>query len=139
MDCIKGRLKGIASVNDLIKIIEELNLTKQDTLVNQLNIKSINGESILGKGNLDIASTLEYYLKEAEVSGSSLIIRDAQDKVVVNFTPITEEDKQNLKKLEDIVDKMSKVDERLDSMEASVIELEEFKENFQFSDKEINY
>ena len=28
--------------------------TKQDTLVNQVNIKSVNGNSLLGNGNLDI-------------------------------------------------------------------------------------
>lgn len=34
--------------------------SKQDILVNQENIKSINGSSLLGSGNLEIASHLEY-------------------------------------------------------------------------------
>ena len=33
---------------------------KQDTLVNQVNIKSINGDSILGSGNLEIAAHLVF-------------------------------------------------------------------------------
>lgn len=41
-------------INELIKKIEELEKSKQDTLVSGTNIKSINGESILGTGDLTI-------------------------------------------------------------------------------------
>lgn len=33
---------------------------KQDTLVNQSNIKSVNGNSLLGSGNLDIRTYQEF-------------------------------------------------------------------------------
>lgn len=41
-------------ISELIKKVEELEKSKQDNLVNQSNIKSINGESILGSGDLVI-------------------------------------------------------------------------------------
>lgn len=138
MDCIKGRLKGIASVNDLIKIIEELNLTKQDTLVNQLNIKSINGESILGKGNIEILKVLGYYLKSASVNGGTLSLIN-QDDAIITFTPITDEDRENLNKLSDITQHLTSIDNKLNELENGVNELEEFKARFHFNDTTINY
>ena len=138
MDCIKGRLKGIASVNDLIKIIEELNLTKQDTLVNQLNIKSINGESILGKGNIEILKVLGYYLKSASVNGGTLSLIN-QDDAVITFTPITDEDRENLNKLSEITQHLTNIDNKLNELENGVNELEEFKARFHFNDTTINY
>ena len=138
MDCIKGRLKGIASVNDLIKIIEELNLTKQDTLVNQLNIKSINGESILGKGNIEILKVLGYYLKSASVNGGTLSLIN-QDDAVITFTPITDGDRENLNKLSDITQHLTSIDDKLDELENGVSELEEFKARFHFNSTTINY
>lgn len=41
--------------NVLKKIISDIYLNKQDTLINGENIKTINGRSILGRGNLQIA------------------------------------------------------------------------------------
>ena len=39
------------------ELTEELN-TKQDTLVSEANIKTINGESILGSGNIEVGNTI---------------------------------------------------------------------------------
>lgn len=43
-------------ISELIKKVEELEKSKQDKLINQVNIKSINGESILGSGDIKIPS-----------------------------------------------------------------------------------
>lgn len=50
------------------RALNDLEDNKQDTLVNQTNIKSINGNSLLGSGNLEISTF------NAQVSGTTLIL-----------------------------------------------------------------
>jgi hypothetical protein len=45
------------SVTSNNKDISDLQSGKQDLLVSGLNIKTINGESVLGSGNIDISNT----------------------------------------------------------------------------------
>ena len=138
MEIIKGRLSGVASINDLIKLVTELQVTKQDLLVNQVNIKSINGESILGKGNIEILKVLGYYLKSASVNGDTLSLKN-QDDEIITFTPITDEDRENLNKLSEITQHLTNIDNKLNELENGVSELEEFKARFHFNSTTINY
>lgn len=55
MDYINGKLTGVVSANELEKEIKELELTKQELLISGVNIKTINNESILGDGDIDVA------------------------------------------------------------------------------------
>jgi len=57
MDIVKGKTTGIVSINGLIHEIENLKLTKQDLLVNQVNIKSINNISLVD--NVDIQPNID--------------------------------------------------------------------------------
>lgn len=133
MDYINGKLKGVSSVNDLIKLVEELKLTKQDTLIDQLNIKTINGQSILGRGNLEIAGVIDYYLKKAIVEDDyTLVITDVYDQEIVRYTPITQEDKDNLAKLGEVINRISQVEDRLDTIEDKV-------DNIKFYETELDY
>jgi hypothetical protein len=43
-----------AKQNDVVKKVNELVDNKQDTLVSGTNIKTINNQSLLGSGNIDI-------------------------------------------------------------------------------------
>ena len=43
------------SVNTLTEVVEDLQSEKQDELISGTNIKTINGESILGRGNITIS------------------------------------------------------------------------------------
>ena len=56
----------VTSVNN-----ETGDVTVQETLVNQQNIKSINGSSILGSGNLEIADHLNYPSSWPTISSST--------------------------------------------------------------------
>lgn len=46
-------ISGLAAT-DVKEAIDELKAEKQEVLVNQVNIKSVNGESVVGSGNLNI-------------------------------------------------------------------------------------
>ena len=46
---------------DLENTKNEINNAKQDKLLNEINIKSINGKSILGSGDLSISGTIPIY------------------------------------------------------------------------------
>lgn len=48
--------------------------TKQDKLISNTNIKTINGQTILGSGNLEVASEPNQYLKDAIVENDTLTI-----------------------------------------------------------------
>lgn len=140
MACIKGRLKGVASINDLIEYVREFEVTKQDKLVNQLNIKSINGESILGKGNLDVLSTLGNYVKDAEVNGSTLTLKNQDGEVVVSFTPITKEDRDNLDELSKVIEEVIKIDElksKVEKLEEDVQVINEWAESLSMDGGEV--
>ena len=60
MDYLNGRLFGVGSINTLQHEVDELKVTKQDTLKSEINIKTINGNSILGEGNIDITGESGY-------------------------------------------------------------------------------
>ena len=60
---------------------------KQDTLTSGENIKTINNQSILGAGNLDIPSGPEEYLKSATYSNKTLTITDQSNNNVVVQIP----------------------------------------------------
>ena len=51
---ISGKLYGIGSASDLQDQIDELKTSKQDVLINEVTLKSINGTSLLGQGSVDI-------------------------------------------------------------------------------------
>jgi hypothetical protein len=62
----------IPSINIEIHELQKLLDTKQHVLVSTTNIKSINGKSILGKGDLPVSVDLSNYLNKQQVN--SLII-----------------------------------------------------------------
>lgn len=68
----KGRLSNVIESNIYISLsnISDSN-TKQDTLTSGVNIKSINGYSILGSGNLEISTTIPTYDLLPEASGTA--------------------------------------------------------------------
>lgn len=57
MNYINGRLVSGGSINDIQYQIDVLNQMKQDLLESGINIKTINGESIVGEGDLAITGT----------------------------------------------------------------------------------
>ena len=61
--------------------IENLLSNKQDTLVSGSNIKTINNESILGEGNIDIQAG-EDYSEQIEVNTQSLVDLDSRIKTM---------------------------------------------------------
>ena len=64
-------------VSTLETDIDTLDQTKQDTLVSGENIKTINNESLLGSGNLEVITDLsDYYTKEQ----TDTLLDDKQDK-----------------------------------------------------------
>jgi len=59
--------------------------TKQDTLVNQVNIKSINGDTLLGSGNLEIAAGSGGYA--ANVYLTTLVSSTVGTYSQISYTP----------------------------------------------------
>ena len=62
---LKGQITDID--NNLTTSIDILSEVKQDVLVSGENIKTINGESILGEGNIELVTDLSDYYKKSEV------------------------------------------------------------------------
>lgn len=75
---------NIAST-DVQGAINELDTEKQETLVNQVNIKSINGDSVLWSGNLDIAAWSWGYA--ANVYFTDLVSSTVWTYKQVSYTP----------------------------------------------------
>ena len=51
-------VKHTENLDNIIASIEQQIASKQDTLINGTNIKTINGESILGEGNIELNTTI---------------------------------------------------------------------------------
>ena len=70
----------IAKVNENI---DDIYIEKQDTLVSGTNIKTINGTSVLGSGNIAISGGSSYPIKLAssfsgvQITGASVVISDS--------------------------------------------------------------
>ncbi len=85
----------IGTLSDQTDLQTALN-AKQATLVSGTNIKTINGSSILGSGNLSIAPTLDDILTNGNTSANTIFITDgvsletAIDTGVVSVTDFTE-------------------------------------------------
>ena len=62
-------------------VIDELRETKQDKLISGVNIKTINGESLLGPGDLAIKDCVQSFtsMRDFPEEGSSAIIYIARD------------------------------------------------------------
>jgi len=65
----------------LPQAVNELEATKQDNLVNQVNIKSINGDTILGEGDLNIAAGSGGYAGDLYLSDSQNVIESGYKKL----------------------------------------------------------
>lgn len=88
--------------------------TKQNTLVSGTNIKTINNQSILGSGNIEIQGGGEpnAYLKSASISGQTLTLTNKDDSTTT-FTPSEEDFTSSLK---------SKLDEIESNAQVNVLE-----------------
>ena len=89
-------IEEYSNLLDSVSDIENRLKTKQDILVSGTNIKTINGQSVLGKGNIDIIGgdstghvNLSNYYTKAEVDDK---IRDVSTYVFNNYYTIQEVD-----------------------------------------------
>ena len=71
--------------------------TKQDTLVSGTNIKTINGQSLLGSEDIKIDSQLTYTLKQDSTDGHKIILEDSNG----NSQSITVPDENTWRPIED--------------------------------------
>lgn len=77
---------GLMSSSDKSKLDSIDLTTKQDVLVSGTNIKTVNGTSILGNGNIEVSADLSSYYTKAEIDsmigGASTTITQINDLVV---------------------------------------------------------
>lgn len=73
-----------SAIAQLQSDVEELDNTKQDTLVSGENIKTINNESLLGSGNLEVITDLSDYYTKEEIDNKGYINKDVDD--LTNYT-----------------------------------------------------
>lgn len=66
------KLKNPFKINELIIAVNELDTDKQDTLVSGTNIKTINGSSILGSGNVNVESGANTSLSNITMQGQNI-------------------------------------------------------------------
>ena len=64
--------------------IIDLDNNKQDTLISGENIKTINNESLLGSGNLEVITDLSDYYTKEEIDNKGYINKDVDD--LTNYT-----------------------------------------------------
>lgn len=76
--------------NTVVGALNYLEGAKQDELVSGTNIKTINSQSLLGAGNIQISGEPEVYIKSASVSGNTLTLTK-QDDTDISFTPTGQE------------------------------------------------
>ena len=90
-DVVNGRIDGVSSVLDSaltdIENVETAVADKQDTLVSGTNIKTVNGNSLLGSGNIEIIGSGTI---DAQMSNSSTnaVQNNVVTENILSVTPI---------------------------------------------------
>lgn len=69
-------------------VVHDLLNTKQDTLQNQVNIKSINNQSLLGAGNIDIKINIAFYTETTSAGAATYTLQHTpiSDSSIMVFT-----------------------------------------------------
>ena len=69
-------------------VVHDLLNTKQDTLQNQVNIKSINNQSLLGSGNIDIKINIAFYTETTSAGAATYTLQHTpiSDSSIMVFT-----------------------------------------------------
>lgn len=69
-------------------VVHDLLNTKQDTLQNQVNIKSINNQSLLGSGNIDIKINIAFYTETTAAGAATYTLQHTpiSDSSIMVFT-----------------------------------------------------
>ena len=90
-DVVNGRIDGVSSVLDSaltdIENVETAVADKQDTLVSGTNIKTVNGNSLLGSGNIEIggSGTID---TEMSNSSTNAVQNNVITENILSVTPI---------------------------------------------------
>ena len=69
-------------------VMHDLLNTKQDTLQNQVNIKSVNNQSLLGSGNIDIKINIAFYTETTSAGAATYTLQHTpiSDSSIMVFT-----------------------------------------------------
>ena len=69
-------------------VVHDLLNTKQDTLQNQINIKSVNNQSLLGSGNIDIKINIAFYYETTSAGAATYTLQHTpiSDSSIMVFT-----------------------------------------------------
>lgn len=69
-------------------VVHDLLNTKQDTLQNQVNIKSVNNQSLLGSGNIDIKINIAFYTETTSAGAATYTLQHTpiSDSSIMVFT-----------------------------------------------------